>query len=193
VKDNAPTTAAHAPFPWHAAALAAAACVGLTLGAYAIGVRPMLDERARERTQRETLKGQRGRASDLAATVADLQHQLHDAKSVLARSPVRLQPAALVNQRLEALARLAGECRVQLDEMRPGVPVDSTHYQTVPIRIVGTGRYPDYAMFLRKLRGTFGDMGVRSFNATNLGGGQPELPVAAFQAELVWFTELPRK
>jgi Tfp pilus assembly protein PilO len=179
-------------FPWQMAALAAAACVGLTVAAYAVGLRPMLEERDREATQRQQLEERRATASDLGASVAELHRELAGVKEALARSPVRLQPATLVNQRLEALARLAGECGVQLDEMRPGAPADSTHYQTVPIRIVGTGRYPDYALFLRNLRKTFGDMGVRTFNATNLGGASPE-PVAAFQAELVWFAELPRR
>ena len=75
----------------------------------------------------------------------------------------------LVNQRLEAIARLATECGVALDEMHPGVPADSTHYQTVPIRVVGSGRYPACTAFLRKLRGTFGDMGIRSFQASSSG------------------------
>jgi Tfp pilus assembly protein PilO len=179
-------------FPWQMAAFAAAACIGLTVAAYALGVRPMLEQRDHEKTQRQTLQERRATASELTSTVSELQRDLGKTKQDLARSPVRLQPGSLVNQRLEALARLAGECGVQLDEMRPGTPTDSTHYQTYPIRIVGTGRYPDYAMFLRKLRKTFGDMGVRSFNVTNLIGPSAD-PVAAFQSELIWFTELPRK
>lgn len=179
-------------FPWHMTAITTATCAGLTLAAYAIGVRPMLDQREKENGQRETLTERRRTSSELTSTLAQLQRELTEAKLVLEHSPVRLQPASLVNQRLEALARLAGECGVQLDEMRPGTPVDSTHYQTFPIRIVGTGRYPAYALFLRNLRKTFGDMGVRTFNATNLNGPSPA-PVAAFQAELIWFTALPRK
>jgi Tfp pilus assembly protein PilO len=180
------------PFPWHMTTLAIAACAGLTLAAYAVGVRPMLEQRDKENSQRQLLAERQQTSSELATTVAELQRNLVEAKQVLERSPVRLQPASLVNQRLEALARLAGECGVQLDEMRPGTPVDSTHYQSFPIRIVGTGRYPAYALFLRNLRKTFGDMGVRTFNATNLNGPSAS-PVAAFQAELIWFTELPRK
>ena len=186
MKDNAN------PFPWQMAALAAAACAGLTIAAYAVGVRPMLEQRQHEAQQRLALQERRATASDLSATVSDLQHELANAKQVLARSPVRLQSAALVNQRLEALALLADKCDVMLDEMRPGTPTDSTHYQMFPIRIVGTGSYPDYAKFLRNVRKTFGDMGVRSFNATNL-VGPSATPTAAFQAELIWFTELPRK
>jgi Tfp pilus assembly protein PilO len=175
-------------------AIAAAACLGLTVAAYALGVRPLMDRRAQESAQRETLKDRRATASRLAAEAADLQREVNAGKEILARSPVRLQPAALINQRLAAVTQLATECGLSLDEVRPGNAVDSTHFQTVPIRIVGGGRYPQCAGFLRNLRQTFGDMGVRQFMVSNVGGPVPSAtPAASFQAELVWFTELPRK
>jgi Tfp pilus assembly protein PilO len=174
------------------AVVAVAACAGLTLGAYAIGVRPLLEQRERETLQHDLLQDRRATASQLGATVSDLQRELADAKTALERTTLRLQPATLVNQRLEAVAQLANDAGVALDEMRPGAAVDSTHYQTVPIRIVGSGRYPACTTFLRKLRGTFGDMGIRSFQ-TGSSGSTPAQPTALFQAELVWYTELPRK
>jgi Tfp pilus assembly protein PilO len=179
-------------FPWQLCALAVAVCLGLTLAGYAVGVQPLLERRQRELSQRDELQARRATASDLAASVAALQHDSSDARQALARTSLRLQPATLVNQRLEALARLATECGVSLDEMRPGTAADSTHYQTVPIRIVGGGRYPACVTFMRNLRKTFGDMGVRSFVAAN-NSTIPAEPAAMFQAELVWYTELPRK
>jgi Tfp pilus assembly protein PilO len=180
------------PFPWQLAAVAAVACAGLTVGAYAVGVRPILAQRQHESAQREALQDKRATASDLSGKATDLERELTAAKEVLARTPVRLQPATLVNERLVALARLATECGLALDEVRPGNPTDATHYQTVPIRIVGSGSYPSCATFLRNLRKTFGDMGIRTFNAANV-GAVSATPSANFQAELVWFTELPRK
>jgi Tfp pilus assembly protein PilO len=179
-------------FPWKPAGVAAGAGLGLTVVAYVLGVEPLLETRRHAAEQQQQLEDRRATASQLTATLADLQRDLGRTKLDLARTPLRLQPATLVNQRLEAIARLAGECRVALDEMRPGAAADSTHYQTVPIRIVGSGSYPACTTFLRKLRRTFGDMGLRTFNAANIAPGAPD-PTAAFQAELVWFTELPRK
>jgi Tfp pilus assembly protein PilO len=181
-------------YPWQMITMAAGACLGLTVAAYALGVRPLLDRQAHESAQRETLKERRAIASRLAGEAADLQREVNAGKEILARSPVRLQPAALINQRLAAVTQLATECGLSLDEVRPGNAVDATHFQTVPIRIVGGGRYPACATFLRNLRQTFGDMGVRQFMVTNVGGSVPSAtPAASFQAELVWFTELPRK
>jgi Tfp pilus assembly protein PilO len=179
-------------FPWQLVTIAAGACLGLTVAAYALGVQPLIERQRRDDALREQLQEQRQTASDKASSLADLQRQLADAKLVLAKTPLRLQPAVLINQRLEAVARLATECGVALDEMRPGAPSDSAHYQTVPIRIVGNGRYPACTTFLRKLRANFGDMGVRSFQTASA-GNQPAEPTALFQAELVWYTQPPRK
>jgi Tfp pilus assembly protein PilO len=180
--------------PWQLIAVAAGACLALTIAACALGVRPLIERRAQESAQRETLQQRREAASRLAGEVADLQRHLNADKEVLARTPVRLQPATLVNQRLEAVTRLATECGLSLDEVRPGNAVDSTHFQRVPIRIVGGGEYPACATFLRKLRKTFGDMGVNQFMVSNVNAAIPSPnPAASFQAELVWFTELPRK
>jgi Tfp pilus assembly protein PilO len=159
-----------------------------------VGIRPLIERQAHEATQRETLQDRRATASRLAGEFAELQRELNATKEALSRSPVRLQPASLVNQRLAAVTRLATDCGLSLDEVRPGNAADSTHFQTVPIRIVGGGGYPACAAFLRNLRLTFGDMGVRQFMVSNPAGSTPTAtPTASFQAELVWFTELPRK
>lgn len=179
------------PWPWLAAVIGV--CLGLTAAAYAFGVAPLLQHRDDSEAARRELGQRRDEATRLASSVADLQRELSEAKAEMERASLRLQPATLVNQRLEAIARLARDCGLALDEMRPGAPADATHYQTVPIRIVGVGAYPACAKFLRQLRITFGDMGVRTFSASNNGSGPSAMPSATLHAELVWFTEPPRK
>jgi Tfp pilus assembly protein PilO len=180
-------------FPWQTVAAAVVVCVGLTAAAYALGVGPLRQRHADAEAAREVLRERRAEGARVAASVAELQRELAGAKAEMERSPLRLQPAVRVNQRLEAIAWLASECGLALDEMRPGTPSDSTHYQTVPIRIVGAGGYAACATFLRRLRVTFGDMGVRTFDASNNAITPTAAPSAMFQAELVWFTEPPRK
>jgi Tfp pilus assembly protein PilO len=179
-------------FPWPYGAGVAVVCLGLTVVSYAVGVGPLLQRRADARALRESLDGRSAEARQLAASVADLRRELADARTELNRMPLRLKPAALINQRLEAVARLATESGLALDEMQPGAAADAAHYQTVPIRILGVGDYPACVRFLRRLRETFADMGVRTFTAANRGGATAA-PNAVFQAELAWFTELPRK
>lgn len=180
--------------PWQMVTIAVGACLGLTAAAYTLGVRPLIERQAHESAQREQLQERRQTASRLADEWADLQRHLNADKAILARTPVRLQPATLVNQRLAAVTGLATECGLALDEVRPGNAVDSTHFQRVPIRIVGGGSYPACAAFLRKMRSSFGDMGVNQFMVSSVNTATPSAaPPASFQAELVWFTELPRK
>ena len=179
--------------PWQPIAAVVAVCLGLTAAAYAFGVAPLLQRRDDAEAARQVLSERREEAARMASAVAELQRELAAAKAEMERSPLRLQPASRVNQRLEAIARLATECGLALDEMRPGAPADSTHYQTVPIRIVGAGGYPSCAKFLRQLRVSFGDMGVRTFDASNNATPGSTVPSALFQAELVWFTDPPRK
>ena len=196
MRDTAAAAANH-PVPWHLWAAVAGACLGLTVAAYALGVGPLLREHERDRALAAELEERRETVARLASSTTDLRRDLAAAQAELERAPLRLQPASRVNQRLEAVARLATESGLALDEVRPGGPVDAAHYQTVPIRIVGFGRYPACATFLRELRQTFGDMGVRTFSASNSAGAAAAAAAGAgstalFQAELVWFTELPR-
>lgn len=179
--------------PWQPIVAVVAVCLGLTAGAYTFGVAPLLQRRDDAEAARQVLSERREEAARMASVVADLQSELSAARAEMERSPLRLQPASRVNQRLEAIARLAADCSLALDEMRPGAPSDSTHYQTVPIRIVGAGGYPSCAKFLRQLRVSFGDMGVRTFDASNNAAPGSTIPSALFQAELVWYTEPPRK
>jgi len=69
--------------------------------------------------------------------------------------------------------------------MRPGVIAESADYQAVPILIAGSGTYPNCAKFLHKLRHTFPDTAVRSFETTN-NSASPDSPAATFQFELTW-------
>lgn len=179
-------------FPWHFGAGVAAVCVCLSVASYALGVGPLLARRDHAQALRRDLDDRRAKAAELEASVAGLQRDLSATAAELERMPLRLQPASRINQRLEAVARLATECGLALDEMLPGGAVDAAHYQTVPIRIRGAGDYPACARFLRRLRASFGDMGVRTFTATHHGGAAGT-SAAVFQAELVWFTELPPK
>ena len=178
--------------PWHLGAGVVSVCAALTGAAYALGIGPQLERHDREIVLRQQLRERQAQAAQLASTLAGVNDELSQARAELQRMPLRLQPATRINQRIEAVARLATECGLALDEVRPGGPVDAAHYQTVPVRIVGAGSYPACGTFLRKLRETFGDMGVRTFTAKN-NGGAPASPAAIFQAELVWFTELPHK
>jgi Tfp pilus assembly protein PilO len=192
VNDANAAAAAPKHFPWHLAGIAGAICLGMTLAAYAVGVQPLLKRRQQEAAQQQALRDHGASASQLSDELTALLKELTETKQALTRTSLRLQPASLINQRLESLARLATDCGVSIDEMRPGVAADAAHYQTVPVRIVGSGKYPAVVSFTRNLRKSFGDIGVQSFIIAS-DNANPNVPLAKFQADLVWYTELPRK
>ena len=64
---------------------------------------------------------------------------------------------------------------------------DSAHYQTVPIRISGSGSYPGCARFLHELRTRFPDTSCKSFELTNPNPVRDH-NVGNFKFELTWYT-----
>ena len=84
-------------FQWQFVAIAAGVCLGLSVAAYALGVQPLLERRAADALKHTELQERRQNASQLSASLADVQHQLATAKQALAKTSLRLQPAVLVN------------------------------------------------------------------------------------------------
>ena len=58
-------------FPWQLVTIAAGACLGLTVAAYALGVQPLIERQRRDDALRERLQEQRQTASDKASSLAD--------------------------------------------------------------------------------------------------------------------------
>lgn len=161
-------------------------CLGLSAGTYFVGVRPAIARHGEQSTRQADLRDARQKAAELLGTRNSTQTQLNAVNEALKRQSLRLRPASTVNQRLASLTELATrECQLVIDEMRPGVVVESADSQAVPILIAGSGTYPNCAKFLHKLRQTFPDTAVRSFETTN-NSASPDRPAATFQFELTW-------
>ena len=164
----------------------AAACALVSTGAYFVGVRPAVARHADQASVRVELRAARQKAAALLGTRNGTQSQLNAVNEALQRQALRLDPVSTVNQRLSSLTDLATrECGLVIDEMRPGAIAEGADYQTVPILIAGSGTYPRCAKFLHRLRQTFPDTSVRSFETTN-NSASPDSPAATFQFELTW-------
>lgn len=161
-------------------------CAALAAGAYLFGVRPAMARHEVQASRQFELRAARQKAAGLLGQRNNAQNQLIAADEALRNQTLRLQPASTVNQRLAALTEMATrECGLTIDEMRPGAPADGADSQTVPILIAGSGTYPNCAKFLHRLRKTFPDTAVRSFETTN-NSASPDVPSATFQFELTW-------
>ena len=164
----------------------AAACALVSTGTYFVGVRPAVARHADQESRQVELRAARQKSATLLGTRNATQSQLNAVNDALQRQVLRLEPASTVNQRLSILTELATrECGLIIDEMRTGTIAEGADYQTVPVLIAGSGTYPKCAKFLHKLRQTFPDTAVRSFETTN-NSASPDAPAATFQFELTW-------
>ncbi|MCL4743334.1 MAG: hypothetical protein KJZ54_14150 [Phycisphaerales bacterium] len=159
------------------AAITAAACF--------IGVQPAL----RARAEREELARQ---ADTRIAELTLAQHEqrqftesLADAHRVLDNATVQLVSSRRLNERVAALAALAREHGLQLDEIKPGATTPEELFDLVEIRISGQASYPASASFFAALHTTYPDTEVSSFRLAARGAG--ELPADSFQFTLLWY------
>ena len=170
-----------------AVALAALACGALSAGSYLVGIRPAVARVAERDAARQEATDRQAEARRVAGELAAARRRLADARDELAVLPLRLEPASAVNRRLNELARVAAAAGVTLDGVQPQPPIDGPHYQTVPIRVAGTGTYPACAAFLHTVRARFPDTSVRSFELQNTRPAR-DGNTAAFEVELAWHT-----
>lgn len=169
------------------AGIALAICGAVSGAGYYIGISPALAGLVERRAQEQELADRRQRVTQLATELGDTRRKLAVARKNLADLPLRLEPSSAVNRRINLLAGVAGDAHVTLNEIQPQSAIDGIHYQTVPIRVAGSGEFPACAAFLHMLRTQFPDTTVKSFEILNGNPGRSG-NTASFRIELAWHT-----
>jgi Tfp pilus assembly protein PilO len=141
-----------------------------------------LDESAKVSTRKNA-------AASAAVALKAAKLQLEGLQDQVASSPLRLQPARLINGRLAELTDLATRTGLRIEDVQPGKTVTLPRFETVPIRFAGTGSYRNCVLFLNRLRKNYPDTSVSSFKLT----GNPSAPetLAKFTFDVEWFCSLP--
>ncbi|HZL38512.1 MAG TPA: GspMb/PilO family protein [Tepidisphaeraceae bacterium] len=173
---------------WQIHGAGIAACAALSALFWFVLVAPALGKHHHQSAMVEQLAARQLEAQRSRADLEASQHELSSMNEAVSQGRLTLQPASTVNARIAKLADLAGACGVTLDEVRPAPPADAAHFQTVAIRVAGTGSFPACAAFLHQLHAAFPDIGVQSFNADNPTPG-PASPKLALKLELVWYAK----
>lgn len=171
--------------PWRIYAAGAAVCAAMTAGVYLFGVRPAARKHEEAQSRHQELNDRKRQAAALVGQLTSSRAQLAAVNQALVRQTLQLQPSNTLNHRISRLNELAEASGLTIDEIRSGQPEDGPDYLTLPILIAGNGTYPACARFLHKLRVTFPDMAVRSFETTN-NSASPDSPAATFQFDLAW-------
>ncbi|SRR5687768_11720248 len=179
---------------WQIDAYGLALCLVVTAGAWFAGVSPLLSQRAAAAARREELAEKSQESSRLAAQARQLSNQLAALRHDLDEVRVELQPAARVNQRLAEVTAAAGECGLELNDVRPGRAVVGPRHTIVPIDVSGTGSYTAVAHFIRSFHERFGDSGIAAIELASAGaatsaGTAGADASASFYLRLHWFVK----
>ena len=170
---------------WGVDLTGAGICLAATLAFYFIGIQPMLHRYTDLASQESTLKAHEQIALNLGTSLKIFRKKLVVTRQTLSDSPFQLKSSADVNMRIDKITTLAKECGLKLDELRPDSPTTGPRYETVPIYLTGIGNYRTCVALLHRLRRTFPDTTITSFELA----GNPSNPKAAarFRISLLWY------
>ncbi len=148
-------------------------------------VNPLLRSTEYIEQQRAQLAIARRNEKDLNDFLVDQRGRLAEIRASLRKEKIRLESARNVNQRIASLTSLAAGTGLNVDEVLPGEAKRSPRFDSVPVRMNGTGSYPTCVAFLCKLTKTFPDTSVDAFELS----GDPQKPgsPAQFHIDLIWY------
>jgi Tfp pilus assembly protein PilO len=111
------------------------------------------------------------RANALAASIRAITAEIDGTRTRLASAPLQIRPASALNERLAALVALAAECGLGVQDLKPGDGVRGPKFLMIPVRVSGTGGYPDVTRFLHRLHDRMPDIAVEGFKLAEAPGG----------------------
>ncbi len=192
-------------------ALGTLAAVALTLGAGVVAIGPHIIARGpTPADQQVELERRRQEASALDKQAESTRQRLAEFATRSA-SAVHLQPASKVNERLVEITKLAAAGSISIAQMTPGSPIlpsappapaDKTAAPAatsldakaivVPIKLAGSGSYPEVARFVHALREQFRDIAVTALHMNSVPGSyepgkSSENVPGPFSIDLAWY------
>jgi Tfp pilus assembly protein PilO len=150
-------------------------------------VNPLLRPMGYLADQRNQLNVLRDNTASLAQGLANQQRQLKRLHKNLEKHKIQLQSAGNLNRRIAKLTSLAAGSGLEVDEILPGRPSRGGKHETVPVRLLASGSYPTCVAFLSKLKRTFPDTSVGSFELSGT-PANPKAP-AHFRLHLYWYVQ----
>ncbi len=148
-------------------------------------VMPLVDRSdAFARTQAQ-LDRRRQQSQEATRDVAIMKNRLAGIRKQLADHPFQIQTNYHLNQRLAQLTEAASQAGMSIDQVQPQAPVNHPRFETVPIRLIGSGSYPVCTQFLHGLLNRFPDTSIESFQVSG-DPAKPQSP-ATIQVNLLWY------
>jgi Tfp pilus assembly protein PilO len=170
----------------HVDAMGVAACLGLTALGYLVILRPAQAREESTRIMQSQIEPQQARAASLALRQQELAAELERLRSAEGASGgTRLWTRKHQNTRLALLTQAVATHGMVLEGTELGQVEAGPRYETVPVRLSGTGAFEQCAAFLHTLHRTMPDTGVVALRLS----GNPQAPESksTFKIDLAWY------
>ncbi len=151
---------------------------------YIGGVRSLMHGQKDAQAHLDALQRRRTIAAELEQSLKEREGKLLDARKTLKNDSFQLRPSGEVNKRIAEIARLVGECGLKLDEIQPAKATVGPRFDTVPIRLVGSGNYSTCVALLHRLWVEFPDTAVVSLEME--GNPNDSRVSTKFRIDLLW-------
>jgi Tfp pilus assembly protein PilO len=163
------------------------ACAAL---AYALGVHPVIDARRVAERENARLQAEIARADNAELALRSARNRDAALNARLAEA-VRLQPAAVLNDRIARISSLAGSHRLGIERLVPAPARTGrgTTWTEVPMALGGSGSFADCLAFLSDLHDTYPDVGIYGFRITGAGAASGGQTPVQFTFDLVWYAD----
>lgn len=166
-------------------AIGGGCCLALTIAGYLLVAGPVIRTQLEQASLRAELLDHQQKLVEFDRTERVLENQRHRIEQDLAHDQLSLQGIGHLNRRLALIVDSAVASDIILNETRSGTITAGQMYQTVPISLTGSGSYPGFAAYLRRLHERLPDTCVVSFELSGNPGRQ-DTP-GRFRYDLLWY------
>jgi len=159
----------------------------LTLGFIFSVIEPVHQRQQQQASVQQSKAAKKQKDNIALAEMRALDVKVKELQSRLAGSRMQLRSSAEINQCVAGLIDLCGRSGLTVQNLQPAAAQKSGHYNVIPIRMTGRGRYAQCVAFLHSVIEQTGDVGVRAFDLH----GSPENPDAPcdFDLDLSWLSQ----
>ncbi len=185
------------PRAWWIDAGGIAACAALTLGAFAAGVRPVLQAKAQQIRMFTELRQTKTEADQMSDMALEAERRHAEVLREQQQTDFALRGPRHRLERLQALSDLAANTGLVVLQVDPAEPSSLGQHMAYPLRISGRGSFAGVTAFLERLHTEFRDVRVvrcrlmrsREADAENTGAetGKAAAATSDFEFGLVWF------
>jgi len=162
------------------------ACLAVTAMAWLLAISPSLDQLHQRAHRLQELSERRQKSAKLTASLGALRRKQAGTVQAINQLDLRLDSANNANARMAAMTRLANDCQLTVDEVKPGQTLAFGQYQTLAMTLSGTGTYPAIARLLHRMHQEMRDTALESMDLSPENGSAANSGVR-FRLDFVWY------